>query len=75
MVETVNQRKLYEQDFVAWCDDTVAKLKASLFSDIHIDSLVEEIEGLAGRDQREERELLRGFALPSTETTVCSIPQ
>lgn len=52
MVETVNQRK-YEQDLVAWCDDTIAKLKIGHFSQIDIDSLIEEIAGLAGRDRRE----------------------
>lgn len=53
MVETINQRQLYEQDFVAWCDDTIAKLKAGHLSDIDIEGLIEEIEGLAGRDRRE----------------------
>jgi len=31
MVETVNQQKLYQQDFVA-CDDTVTKLKRVIFA-------------------------------------------
>lgn len=53
MIKITNQRKLYEQDLVAWCDDTVAKLKAGNFHDIDIDSLISEIEGLAGRDRRE----------------------
>ncbi len=53
MVETVNQQTLYEQDFVAWCDDTVSKLRTGHFKDIDIDSLIEEIEGLSGRDRRE----------------------
>ena len=53
MVKTTNPQKLYEQDLVAWCDDTVAKLKAGNFEAIDLDSLIEEIEGLAGRDRRE----------------------
>lgn len=52
MVETPRQT-LYQQDLVAWCDDTVSKLKAGSFVEIDIDSLIEEIEGLAGRDRRE----------------------
>lgn len=52
MGKIASQRK-YEQDFVAWCDDTVAKLKRGHFDDIDIDSLIEEIEGLAGGDRRE----------------------
>ena len=53
MVETVKQQELYQQDFVAWCNDTVTKLKTGDFSEIDTDSLIEEIEGLAGRDRRE----------------------
>lgn len=48
-----SQRLLYEQDLVAWCDDTVRKLKAGNFQEIDIDRLIEEIAGLAGRDRRE----------------------
>jgi hypothetical protein len=53
MPQVQTQRTLYEQDLVAWFDDTVAKLKQRRFDEIDIDSLVEEIEGLAGRDRRE----------------------
>jgi hypothetical protein len=53
MTQTQSQKTLYERDLVAWCEDTVAKLKAGEFQEIDIDSLVEEIEGLAGRDKRE----------------------
>lgn len=53
MVNTINQRRLYGQDFVAWCEDTITKLKAHHLDDIDMESLIEEIEGLAGRDRRE----------------------
>ena len=53
MTPAQTQKKLYEQDLVAWFDDTVAKLKQKRFDEIDTDSLVEEIEGLAGRDRRE----------------------
>ncbi|NJP11841.1 MAG: DUF29 domain-containing protein [Leptolyngbyaceae cyanobacterium RU_5_1] len=53
MAQTVNQLKLYDRDFVAWCDDTVAKLKAHDIEGLDFESLIEEIEGLAGRDRRE----------------------
>lgn len=52
MAQTVNQ-KLYDRDFVAWCEDTVTKLKAHDIEGLDFDSLIEEIEGLAGRDRRE----------------------
>jgi Domain of unknown function DUF29 len=44
---------LYEQDFVAWLDDTAAKLKEGNFAEIDIVNLVEEIEGLARSDRRD----------------------
>ncbi len=50
---------LYQQDFVAWLDDTVAQLKAGNFAAVDIDHLIEEIEGLAGRDRRELKNRLR----------------
>jgi len=53
MTQAQTQKALYEQDLVGWLDDTVAKLKQKRFAEIDIDSLVEEIEGLAGRDRRE----------------------
>ncbi|MBV8883827.1 MAG: DUF29 domain-containing protein [Chroococcidiopsidaceae cyanobacterium CP_BM_RX_35] len=53
MTQAQTQKTLYEQDLVAWFDDTAAKLKQKRFDEIDIDSLVEEIEGLAGRDRRE----------------------
>jgi hypothetical protein len=59
MIRMTNQRKLYKQDIVAWCDDTVTKLKAGQFDEIDMDSLIEEIEGLAGRDRRELKNRFR----------------
>jgi hypothetical protein len=59
MIESIPSKKPYQQDLVAWCDDTVAKLKAGNFHEIDINSLVEESEGLAGRDRRELKSRLR----------------
>lgn len=53
MTQAQIQKTLYTCDLVAWLDDTAIKLKQRRFDDIDIDSLVEEIEGLAGRDRRE----------------------
>ena len=49
----VQQQNLYEQDFNAWAYDTVNKLKSKKFSELDIESVIEEIEGLAARDKRE----------------------
>jgi hypothetical protein len=53
MVLIADHLKLYDRDFVAWCEETVAKLKARDLDGLDFDSLIEEIEGLAGRDRRE----------------------
>ncbi|NJL49534.1 MAG: DUF29 domain-containing protein [Leptolyngbyaceae cyanobacterium SM2_5_2] len=53
MAQPVHAPKLYERDFVAWCEETIAKLKAHDLESLDLDSLIEEIEGLAGRDRRE----------------------
>jgi hypothetical protein len=53
VTQTQIQKTLYAHDLVAWLDDTALKLKQRQFDEIDIDSLVEEIEGLAGRDRRE----------------------
>jgi Domain of unknown function DUF29 len=53
MTQAKTQTALYDQDFVAWLDDTVIKLKQQRFEEIDLDSLIEEIEGLAKRDRRE----------------------
>jgi hypothetical protein len=45
--------KLYDRDFVAWCEDTVARLKAHDIDRLDFESLIEEIEGLANRDRKE----------------------
>jgi Domain of unknown function DUF29 len=53
VTQTQIQKTLYAHDLVAWLDETALKLKQRQFDEIDIDSLIEEIEGLAGRDRRE----------------------
>lgn len=53
MMETASAKQLYDRDFVAWCEATVVHLKAHKFDEVDLDHLIEEIEGLAGRDKRE----------------------
>ena len=59
MTQAPAQITLYDRDFVAWCDDTVAKLSAGQLENLDIASLIEEIEGLANRERRELESRLR----------------
>jgi len=43
----------YHQDFVIWCEDTVAKLKDRDIEGLDFEALIEEIESLGLRDKRE----------------------
>ncbi|HEY9813536.1 MAG TPA: DUF29 domain-containing protein [Candidatus Sericytochromatia bacterium] len=44
---------LYEQDFVAWCEDTANKLKKRDLNHLDFENLIEEIESLGRSDRRE----------------------
>jgi hypothetical protein len=44
---------LYERDLNLWLGDAISKLKAGDFQNLDIENLIEELEGLAGRDRRE----------------------
>jgi hypothetical protein len=44
---------LYDQDFLQWTEDIVAKLKGRDFANLDLDHLIEEVEAL-GRSERRE---------------------
>lgn len=50
---TPHLHQLYNRDFVIWCEETVAQLKAQKFDDLDLEHLIEEIEGLVKRERRE----------------------
>lgn len=43
----------YESDLNLWLEETIAQLKRGDLQSVDIEHLVEELEGLAGRDKRE----------------------
>ncbi|BBC24021.1 DUF29 domain-containing protein [Pseudanabaena sp. ABRG5-3] len=49
---------LYERDLNLWIETAIAQLKAGNLQDLDIENLIEELEGLAGRDRRELRNRL-----------------
>jgi hypothetical protein len=49
----MNIKTLYEQDFYSWIQHHVALLKESRFDEIDADNLIEELEGMAKKDERE----------------------
>jgi hypothetical protein len=53
----------YEKDFVAWCKDMVAKLRANQFGELDLENLIEEIESLAACDCRELENRLDGLLM------------
>lgn len=49
---------LYEQDLNLWLETAIAQLKAGNLQNLDLENLIEELEGLAGRDRRELRSRL-----------------
>jgi hypothetical protein len=62
MIQTsskVPKISLYDRDLNLWLEEAIAKLKCGDFHNLDIENLVEELEGLAGRDKRELKSRLR----------------
>jgi Domain of unknown function DUF29 len=61
MLSTTAKGTLYERDLQVWFTDTIAKIKLKEFDSIDWEHVIEEIEGLAGRDRAEVQSRLRGL--------------
>ena len=44
---------LYDRDLNLWLGEAITQLKAGDFQNLDVENLIEELEGLAGRDRRE----------------------
>ena len=54
MTQTIEQKiTLYDRDLNLWLEEAIAKLKAGDFQNLDVENLIDELEGLAGRDRRE----------------------
>jgi hypothetical protein len=54
MTTTIKPKStLYDRDLNLWLEEAIAKLKAGDFQNLDVENLIEELEGLAGRDRRE----------------------
>ncbi len=49
---------LYDRDFVAWCEDTAAKLRRRNIDYLDFENLIEEVESLGRSERRELRNRL-----------------
>jgi hypothetical protein len=52
------KQSLYERDLNLWLENAIAQLKQGQLQDLDVENLIEELEGLAGRDRRELKQRL-----------------
>jgi hypothetical protein len=54
-----SKTSLYDRDLNLWLEKAISQLKSRDFQNLDIENLIEELEGLAGRDKRELKSRLR----------------
>jgi hypothetical protein len=59
MTQALTKTRLYEQDLNLWFEQTLDYLRSDDLRNLDIEALIEEIEGLAGRDRREIKSFLK----------------
>jgi Domain of unknown function DUF29 len=60
MTQTIKPiTSLYDRDLNLWLEKAIAQLRAGDFQNLDVENLIEELEGLAGRDKRELKSRLR----------------
>ncbi|WP_055073682.1 DUF29 domain-containing protein [Pseudanabaena sp. 'Roaring Creek'] len=53
MTQTVTKQILYETDLNLWLETVISQLRSGDLENVDIENLIEELDGLAGRDKRE----------------------
>lgn len=48
-----SKTSLYDRDLNLWLETAIAQLRVTNFRELDVENLIEELEGLAGRDKRE----------------------
>jgi Domain of unknown function DUF29 len=66
---------LYDRDLNLWVEHTLAQLKARDFNNLDLENLIEELEGLAGRDRRELKNRLGELLEHILKRTYVSMPE
>jgi hypothetical protein len=53
MTQTVTKQILYDTDLNLWLETVISQLRSGNLQNVDLENLIEELEGLAGRDRRE----------------------
>jgi hypothetical protein len=60
MTQTISPKQtLYDRDLNLWLETAIAQLKVGDLHNLDVENLIEELEGLAGRDKRELKNRLK----------------
>jgi hypothetical protein len=51
MTQTVSKQTLYDTDLNLWLETVISQLRSGDLQNVDIENLIEELEGLAGRDR------------------------
>jgi hypothetical protein len=53
MTQTATKQTLYDTDLNLWLETLISQLRAGDLQNVDLENLIEELEGLGGRDRRE----------------------
>ncbi|MEI6426792.1 MAG: DUF29 domain-containing protein [Pseudanabaena sp. ELA607] len=59
MTQAIVKQTLYDTDLNLWLETVIAQLRSGDLQNVDVENLIEELEGLAGRDKREVASCLK----------------